>query len=290
MDLVTQERELAGRLSSLYEEGEASAISDWVMENLTGKKRAARLSAKTDVLKEEQKIAFEKITERLLKGEPVQYVLHESWFMGCRFYVDPRVLIPRPETEELVEWIISNCRFPLDKLTILDVGTGSGCIPVSLKRRLGKAQVLAVDASEPALEVAKKNAAILGTELEFFQMDFLDKKNWTNLPMADILVSNPPYIPFQEADSMAEQVVAFEPSMALFVPNDDPLLFYRALAEFGREKLTAGGQLFAEMHEQYSGQVNELFNSSGYNTEIKNDLQGKPRMIKAVISDENLIL
>ena len=182
MDLVTKERELTARLSILYEEGEALAISDWVMEYLSGKKRAARIMARTYVLDEEKRIAFEQITARLLNGEPVQYVLNESWFMGCRFYVDQRVLIPRPETEELVEWIISNCRFPVDKLTIIDVGTGSGCIPVSLKRRLGKARVLSVDASQSALEVAKKNAAIIGTELEFFQLDFLDKANWSKFP------------------------------------------------------------------------------------------------------------
>ena len=283
MNLVELEKNISVKLVSLYEVGEAEAISDWVLEFLTGKKRAARMSAREECLSEEQQIRYEEIAIRLLNHEPVQYVLNESWFMGCRFYVDQRVLIPRPETEELVEWVISRCKFPLDELIILEVGTGSGCIPISLKRRLRKANVFTIDASSGALEVARKNAAALGTELNFLQMDFLNKE-WNELPMVDLLVSNPPYIPQNQFATLAPHVREFEPGMALFVPDNDALIFYRALAEFGIKKLKNGGQIFAEIHEDLSDKVVDLFQKFGYNAELKTDMQGKQRMIRGFIS------
>lgn len=288
MNLVEWEKHITGSLLSIYEMGEAEAISDWVMENLSGKKRAARIARKEEELTTEQQQKLERIMERLMKHEPVQYVLNESWFMGCRFYVDQQVLIPRPETEELVEWVISHCKFPLDELDIIDIGTGSGCIPISLKRRLRKARVFALDASEGALAVARKNAGTLGTELIFFHLDFLDTAQWEPLPMVDLLVSNPPYIPQEQSSTLSPHVVKYEPSMALFVPDNDALVFYRALAEFGRQKLKKGGQVFVEIHEDLSEPVEALFRSWGYSTELKKDMQGKQRMVRAFISNESL--
>jgi release factor glutamine methyltransferase len=284
MNLDEAEKKISQRLIALYETGEAAAISDWVMEFLTGKKRAARMSVRNEGLSEEQLVQYEGIVARLLKHEPVQYVLNESWFMGCRFYVDQRVLIPRPETEELVEWIIANCKFPLDNLSILDVGTGSGCIPISLKRRLRKASVYTLDASADALEVAGRNAASLGTELVFLKLDFLNREEWNQLPMVDLLVSNPPYIPQQQFESLSPHVREFEPGIALFVPDDDALVFYRALAEFGQKKLKKGGQLFAEIHEDLADKMIELLQEYGYKAELKKDMQGKQRMVRAFLT------
>jgi len=289
MNWIELEKDLSVKLLELYSRPEAEAISDWVMEFLSGKKRAARMALKPLPMENEHLESLEKITTRLMKHEPVQYVLNESWFMGCRFFVDQRVLIPRPETEELVEWVISNCKFPLDELTILEVGTGSGCIPISLKRRLRKAKVYTIDASAAALEVAEINARALGTSLEFLEMDFLDRSQWKKLPVVDLLVSNPPYIPKMEQASLEKHVREFEPAMALFVPDEDVLVFYHALAEFGKEKLKKGGQIFAEIHENLSAGVSELFTFYGYDTILKTDLQGKQRMVRAIISGENSI-
>src|SRR5712671_2421946 len=149
---------ILNKVRTIYPEGEASQITDWVMENLTGSKKAERMVYKNSAITNGEELQLQQITERLMRHEPVQYVLNEAWFCGLKFYVDKNVLIPRPETEELVEWFIANCKFPVDRLSILDIGTGSGCIPISLKRKLRKADVSGCDISEEALLVAKKNA------------------------------------------------------------------------------------------------------------------------------------
>ena len=219
--------------------------------------------------------------QRLGKHEPVQYVLEEAWFCGLKFYVNKNVLIPRPETEELVEWIISNCRFPVNNLQIIDIGSGSGCIPVTLKRRIRKAAVWGLEVSPEALDVARKNADNLGTEINWRLMNFLEKSAWDKLPQFDIIISNPPYITLSEKTGMDKNVADFEPSLALFVPDNDPLLFYRMIAKFGKDKLLPGGAIYLEMHALHASAVNTLMQEQGYTTEIKNDMQGKPRMLKA---------
>ncbi|MBC7872713.1 MAG: peptide chain release factor N(5)-glutamine methyltransferase, partial [Ferruginibacter sp.] len=164
------------QLRSIYDESEASRVTDWILENITGSMKTERMLYKNAVLTGDEETQVIAYTKRLLLHEPVQYVLNESWFCGLKFYVDKNVLIPRPETEELVEWIISNCKFPVGELKILDIGTGSGCIPVSLKRRIRKAGVWSCDISKGALETAKKNAAALGAEVNFVEMNFLDSQ------------------------------------------------------------------------------------------------------------------
>lgn len=273
---------LLNKLRTLYDEGEASAITDLVMEKLTGSGKTERMLYKHAVntdAEEEQLIAY---AARLLKHEPVQYVLEEAWFCGFKFQVNPHVLIPRPETEELVEWIISNCRFPISSLTILDIGTGSGCIPVSLKRRIRKADVHTCDLSGEAIATARQNAASLGTEVNFHQLDFLSPEEWEKLPSPDILVSNPPYIPESGKQTMHPNVLQFEPHMALFVPDNDPLVFYKAIASFGLKKLQPEGMIFLEIHEDLGQDVINLLQQDGYSCELKKDMQGKDRMIKAI--------
>lgn len=268
-------------LRTIYDEGEASSIGDWVIEYLTGTRKSERITRKDILLTPEQQSKLNTILDRLMKHEPVQYVLNEAWFCGLKFFVDPHVLIPRPETEELVEWVVSNCRFPIDRLTILDVGTGSGCIPIALKRRLGKSEVWGCDLSQEALAIAKKNAANLGAAVHFLPLDFLDRHERDSLPSFDIIISNPPYIPSTQMEGMDENVTKYEPHLALFVPDNDPLIFYRHLADFGRSHLHPQGQIYAEIYEDAGPAIVELFEQENFKVELKQDLSGKNRMIRA---------
>lgn len=272
---------LLNQLRTVYSDGEASQVTDWVMEHLTGSKKAERMLYKNAAITEKEEDLLHQYTKRLLEHEPVQYVLNESWFCGLKFFVDRNVLIPRPETEELVEWIISNCKFPVDELKILDIGTGSGCIPIALKRRIRKADVWGCDISEMALSVAKKNATTLGTEVNFLTLDFLDKHTWSQLPVFDIIVSNPPYVPVKDKETMQPNVLNYEPHRALFVPENDALVFYRAIAEFGKDHLSKKGTIYLEIHEDLGEATSELFKAAGYKTELKKDMQQKDRLLKA---------
>ncbi len=271
---------ILNQLRTIYEEGESAQMTDWVMENITGSKKAERMLYKYSALTSNEEMQLKHYTERLMQQEPVQYVLNESWFCGLKFYVDENVLIPRPETEELVEWIIANCKFPVDELSILDIGTGSGCIPIALKRRIRKAAVWSCDVSEAALQVARRNATALGTEVNFLQLDFLDEDQWESLPAVDIIVSNPPYVPEKDKEQMQPNVLKYEPATALFVPDNDPLVFYRSIAAFGKKKLNPGGCLYFEIHEDLGEPVVTLLQSKGYSTELKKDMQGKDRMVR----------
>jgi release factor glutamine methyltransferase len=217
-------------------------------------------------------------------------VLNETWFAGMKLYVDEAVLIPRPETEELVEWIVSEVRNEKNskvksqnlKFKILDVGTGSGCISLALKRYLPEAEVTAVDVSEDALIVAKKNAIAYDLKINFLQLDFLNKEQWKAFEKYDIIVSNPPYIKKSEEFTMRDNVLNYEPQIALFVPDDDALIFYKALAEFAQLHLKKTGSLFVEINEALGIQVVELFKENNFNKVVlKKDLQGKDRMVKA---------
>ena len=220
--------ELIGQLSGVYENSEAENISDWVLEHITGKKRTDRIINKEDTLTPQQVLQLKQYLDRLLQHEPVQYVLNEAWFCGLKFYVDKNVLIPRPETEELVEWVISDCKFPIHTLSILDIGSGSGCIPIALKKRLGKADVWSCDISPDALKVANQNAETLG-----------------------------------------------------IVPDNDALIFYKAIAAFGKNHLTRNGAIYTEINENLGEETAAMFQLKGYKTVIKKDMQGKDRMIKA---------
>ena len=275
---------LLNTLKPVYGEGEAASMTDWVMEHLTGSKKTERMLYKNEAITAKEEATLEEYSNRLLAHEPVQYVLNEAWFCGLKFYVDKNVLIPRPETEELVEWVIANCKFPITELTIIDIGTGSGCIPVSLKRRVRKADVWACDISHEALEVARKNAATLGADVRFLELDFLDLSKKTAFPQADIIISNPPYIPLATKETMHKNVLEHEPHTALFVADNDPLVFYKALASFGKEKLKPGGAVYMEINEELGSETLAVFNDAGYHTELKKDMQGKDRMIKAMLA------
>jgi release factor glutamine methyltransferase len=279
MDWSQAQKGLAKRLAPGHGDREAAIIADWIMERVTGQSKLERLLRKTEELRDDALTAYETFSHELLAGRPVQYVLGESWFAGMKFFVDERVLIPRPETEELVEWMISEVT-ATPPGSLLDVGTGSGCIAITLSRRLPRMAVYACDVSEGALAVAERNADELGAAIGLLKTDFLDRGQWDGLPQVRWLVSNPPYIPRKERDSMARHVADAEPALALFVPDDDPLIFYRALGAFAGR--SPGAVLFLEVHEGLGGDVRDLLLGLGAAEVIlRKDLQGKDRMIKA---------
>ena len=281
MTIQEANRHIFSQLQTIYEEPEAENISDWIIEHLTGTKKTDRITNREKLISPEQTLQLNDYLERLLQHEPVQYVLNEAWFCGLKFYVDKNVLIPRPETEELVEWIISDCKFPINTLSILDVGSGSGCIPIALKKRLGKADVYSCDISSGALKVADKNARALGINVRFTELDFLEKEQRDKLSSFDIVVSNPPYIPAKDKETMRPNILAHEPVSALFVPDNDALVFYKAIAEFGKKHLNKNGIIYTEINETLGKETAAMFELHGYKTIIKKDMQEKDRMIKA---------
>jgi release factor glutamine methyltransferase len=251
------------------------------MEEITGMSRIDRLMNNNQNLSLIQESNWAINLSKLEIGMPIQYVLGYGWFMGLKIRVNSQVLIPRPETEELVQWVIESCE---DKsgtgLNIIDIGTGSGCIPIGIKNSFIKAKVYALDISEGALFVARENAEIHHCEIEFQQFDILNENNWADLPKVSIIISNPPYIPIAEAVEIEQHVKDFEPHLALFVENADPLLFYRKILTFSTNNLLPGGIIFFECNEKYSKEVMELGAKFGYDSTIQKDMQGKDRMIR----------
>ncbi|SJZ47123.1 peptide chain release factor N(5)-glutamine methyltransferase [Sediminibacterium ginsengisoli] len=272
---------LLSTLNMSYPGNEASAIANLVMEELTGKTKAYRLLHSQDNLSESDQQRFKRYLAGLEKGSPVQYVLGEAWFGGLRFHVTEATLIPRPETEELVEEVIA---YQTKIRKLLDIGTGSGCIPVTIKKRLPAVSVSAIDVSTPALAVAKSNAERHQADVNFMQFDFLREDTWTELGIFDAIVSNPPYVKESESVTMLHHVLNHEPHLALFVPDADPLLFYRKIALFGKSHLTPGGMLFLEINEALGRETQALLEEYGYTTTLKKDFYGKDRMILATLA------
>ncbi len=281
MTLQLAQQQLRFQLNHIYSDAESNNIADWVMEHITGLTRIDRVVNKNIPLLPAQLKQFESIQIQLLAQKPIQYALNESWFYGMKLFVDENVLIPRPETEELVDWIVKEVRTSgKTDLKILDIGTGSGCIPLAVKKSLPGCEVYGLDISEGALMVARKNAQIQDLSVHFFHFDILSGKIPDQFPRFDIIVSNPPYIPFSDKSSMADNVIKHEPWLALFVDNDDPLLFYKGILQFSRVQLNEKGFLFFEIHEAFGRQLQNYLNTLGYsNIQLKKDLQGKDRMI-----------
>ena len=278
------EKFISQELSAYVEQGESYAIAQRILEFITGIDRNQKHKTEKIIIDQAKLSQLKNILERVKNEEPIQYILQEEWFCGFKFFVNKHVLIPRPETEELVEWVISTCKFPIDSLSILDIGTGSGCIPISLKRRLRKAQVSAVDVSKDALEVANRNATNLGADVNFIEADILNSTCWSTLPKVDIITSNPPYVTESEKGQMKNNVLNYEPALALFVPDTDPLIFYKAISALGKIILNKNGTIFLEINEAYGNETANVFIEAGYKTEIKKDMQGKERMIKAMLN------
>ncbi|MGB0861874.1 MAG: peptide chain release factor N(5)-glutamine methyltransferase [Saprospiraceae bacterium] len=269
---------LTTQLTPLYDARESQTIAQYVLEDAF----ECSFPLVERAFSEKEQTNFNEITNRLIKAEPWQYVLGEADFYGLKFKVSDAVLIPRPETEELVYCIIQDAKKQADSIQILDIGTGSGCIPICLKKELPKAQIFGVDVSEAALKVAKSNSKKHQLEVDFQVLDILDKNAWNTFGKLDVIVSNPPYIPLNEKELMRNNVLKFEPDLALFVENNDPLLFYRTIAEFAQKHLKSNGFLYYEINENYGKATVDLLIEMGFSdVELEQDMSGRDRMIRA---------
>ena len=265
-------------LGRRYDAQELETIKRALCTELLGVSALAFYTKDTLSLTPEQEVLLENALKRLEKGEPLQYVIGSTPFCGLTFKVDGRVLIPRPETAELVEWVVQDAG---SKGSLLDVGTGSGCIAVSLAYRLPGWKVQGWDISDGALEVARENSRLNGTEVEFRKVDILNASADSSF---DVIVSNPPYVMESEKAQMEDTVLEFEPHLALFVSDSDPLLFYKAIAAFGHRTLNTGGRLYFEINPLLVEEMKEMLMGAGYReVEVRNDIFGKPRMIKAIL-------
>lgn len=264
-------------LKKVYSSREAQNIFYTLMEDGHGVTKMDLLN-KTDFDLNEE--VLETQVERLINNQPVQHITGISHFYGRQFIVSGDVLIPRPETEELVDWIVNENQGT--NPSIWDIGTGSGCIAISLNITMPSSSVYGMDLSQAALKIAEQNNGQLDAKVSFLCLDVLNAM--PELPSPDIIVSNPPYIPESERMNMDRNVTEFEPGISLFVPDGDALVFYRRIAQIGQEKLGPGGKLYFEIHENKGQDVSELLKELGYSdVVVKKDMQGKSRMVKAVV-------
>lgn len=273
--------ELQRRLANLLGEGEARAVTMLLFEHIGGLSTVDVLTGRDAELPEETKEKLRAAARRVEQGEPVQYVIGKTVFMGMELEVNMAVLIPRPETEDLVRLLISENKGQNDG-KVLDIGTGSGCIALAVKRQMPDTRVTAWDVSEKALEVARRNALKNGLDVEFQLNDIL-------LPQQpagrfDIIVSNPPYVCISEAAEMERQVLDYEPHTALFVPDDDPLRFYRAITLFARQHLNTDGKIYFETNRAYAADVAELLKNNGFiEVQVVNDQFDNQRIVRGLI-------
>jgi len=267
-------KELAG----IYSKGEIESLVFLIFEKLKGYSRTQFLLAREDKLTSEELLNIDRIVARLKKHEPIQYILGEIEFFGLPFYSVPGVLIPRPETEELVQWIIQENQ--LSEPTILDIGTGTGCIAISLRKNIPNSTVFACDISPVCIETAQRNAVLNAAELTVIEYDILNKNLEFTFPGLDIIVSNPPYVLEAEKSQMEKNVLEYEPELALFVADDDPLLFYTRIADFALIHLNNNGALYFEINEAFGKDCEEMLQEKGFAAVVlKKDLNGKDRMI-----------
>lgn len=267
-----------------YDSREAEAIFYRIAEHFTGIERKKSFLMQDNEIAEKLVQDMAIACKRIVAGEPTQYVIQHEWFYGRQFEVSPAVLIPRGETEELVEWVFAYYKGQNTHPYILDIGTGSGCIAISIALELDKVKVAAMDYSKEALAIARKNAADLGAKVTFFEGDILDTTSFETPIKWDCIVSNPPYIPQKESAEMAEHVLAHEPHLALFVPNEQPLLFYDKIADYALHNLTEKGTLFFEVHAPFALNVVALLQAKGFSEiELRADIHGRQRMVKAIL-------
>jgi release factor glutamine methyltransferase len=281
MNLSTFYRNFIRDLQQIYSAHEAANITAMCFEKIAGITKSDVIKNPDLNLSEINIKNIETSLSELLLHKPVQYVLGEAWFYKLKFKVDENVLIPRPETEELVNEINDFIKESCFK-KIIDIGTGSGCIPIAIKKTFPDSTVTAIDIDENAIAVAIENASIIQTEINFFQINFLDPANWNLFEKFDVIISNPPYIPFSEKEMIDKNVTNYEPHLALFVPNEKPLVFYEAIALFSKTHLTENGKIFMEVHENLAKEVSDLFSQHQFKTEIKKDIFEKERMVMAI--------
>ena len=318
MTLGETESKFIDQLASLYNQAEAKSIAWWCISHVCKISKSSFLATKNEELSAENESSLNLILEELKTGKPVQYVLGETEFYGLPFKVNPAVLIPRPETEELVDWVLIELRNRinaaaisitkknensstddsiLEELTleriiesdqtikILDLGTGSGCIPIAIKKYLPHVEVSALDISEEAIKTAIENARLNSVSVNFFKDDILNMSEISTLnTQYSILISNPPYVTISEKDGMHKNVLEHEPHAALFVPDNDALIFYHHISEFAKGHLVKQGLLFLEINENLGPKTVELLNEKGFvDIELRQDMRGKNRMIRATL-------
>lgn len=272
-------RDLQKQITLHEDTSEIKSILFLVLESVLGLSQSDIAADRPVLLSESQQKKLNAVISRINAEEPVQYILGSSYFYGRKFNVNPAVLIPRSETEILIEEVLKEID-PFSPGTILDIGTGSGCIAITLAKELPSKRVLAIDISEGALKTAGENAQQLGASVEFYKVNVLTD----HLPASqlEVLVSNPPYVTDSESHSMKKNVLDYEPHLALFVPDHDPFVFYTTIARKGFAVLTATGKVFVEINERYGNEVSDIFKDAGFNTiRMVKDLQGKNRIVSA---------
>lgn len=273
-------KKFLGQLKTEYSPEEANSFFNILIQYYLGWKR---IDLALDPFKE---ISAAKVQEldsalnRLSIHEPIQYITGETEFFGNRFKVNSNVLIPRPETEDLVQWITDDLKGSEKNVTILDIGTGSGCIAISLAKVFPQVRVSAMDVSEEALKVARENSALNETHIIFIQDDVLQMKNL--IKTVDIIVSNPPYVRELEKEQMHRNVLEHEPKLALYVKDNDPLLFYKKITKLAEEGLNPGGRLYFEINQYLGEQTLEIVKNAGFETELRKDIFGNNRMIRGI--------
>ena len=283
MSLQDTKQAMKHQLSNVYDTLELNSIVNILIEEVTGWDALHQNIHKNDALEQSHTDQLTQYVEKLLTGKPLQYIIGKAWFMGKVFMVNEAVLIPRPETEELVEWVTEYALIINKTLHILDIGTGSGCIPISLKLAIPNAVITAIYISKEALAIAQKNAASQHVTIEWMEKDILQTKQLKE--QYDIIISNPPYIPLREKVNMQSQVTDHEPAIALFVPDQYPLIFYSKIAHIGKSALKPNGQLFFEIHYDQGEAIMTLLNEMGYHAELRQDIYGKDRMVRASLKN-----
>ena len=266
-------------LKEEYPAEEIESFFHLLTENYLGMRRLDVALKPGFELSRDQVNLFEQALEKLKNHVPIQYITEKTEFYGLPFKVTPAVLIPRPETEELVEWIISDHENVKKQIRILDIGTGSGCIAISLKKNLTNTIIKAIDISEEALKLAKENAGLNELQVDFRKEDILQKENFSE--QYDIIASNPPYVREEEKKDMKPNVLDHEPKQALYVEDKNPLLFYKKITKLANKWLAPGGFLYFEINQYLGRQTQEMVENHGFKTELKKDIFDNDRMLKA---------
>ena len=277
-DIIEVRSTFISELSNLYSEREALQLFYESVEHIKGWTKKDFITLPSKVVLPDESQRFQRILDRLLQNEPFQYITGIQHFYGRIFKVRPGVLIPRPETEELVEWILNDHR-DLDQ--IFEIGAGSGCIPITLKLERKDATVQSIDISSQALKVAMDNNELHHAGVVFTQEDFLNESNWSKWGNYSVIVSNPPYVTREEKTELSPRVTDFEPDTALFAPGEDPMIFYRKIGKFASHHLAENGAVYTEINQYKASEIVDIFKSYFLNVELKLDISDNPRMIKA---------
>ncbi|MDD2632347.1 MAG: peptide chain release factor N(5)-glutamine methyltransferase [Bacteroidales bacterium] len=270
-----------GKLRKLYPEEEAGSLLDILLLEIAGINRMQRIADKALRLSESEILKIHFACKELMQQRPIQYILGHTDFYGLRLKVNEHVLIPRPETEELVEWIIKTYK-NIGSSKILDIGTGSGAIALALSKNLADAEIWALDVSTEALEVAALNGAALELPVKWIGADIGNSSQYHQFPLFDVIVSNPPYVTESDKALMQANVLDYEPAGALYVSDADPLVFYRNIITFTQTHLNSGGAIFMEINERFGKEMHAVLAESGFqNIELRHDLRGRMRMVRA---------